>query len=130
MSITIRLVGGPADGRVMPVIGDQVPPLYLIPMPPPLTEFLSDSTAGPAPIPVAEYEPIFKSGWPSRADDGAYFYRHRPTPVTPEARRALEEARRMAQAAEERRAAELDEAWQEIRRERPHFPSEWRGLFS
>ncbi|MES9522480.1 hypothetical protein [Streptomyces capoamus] len=129
MSITIRLVGGPADGRAIPVSGDQAPPRYLIPTPPPLTEFLSDPTAGLTPMPVAEYEPIHESGWLSRADDGAYLYRHRPAPITPEARRALENARRRAEAAEERRAAELDEAWQEIRRERPHFPTDWRGLF-
>jgi hypothetical protein len=130
MSITIRFVGGSADGRSVPASGDCPPPLYLIPVPPSLTEFLADPTAGPAPIPTEEYEPIHKSGWPSRADDGAYLYRHRPAPVSPEARRVLEETRRKAQAAEERRAAELDEAWQEIRRVRPHFPPDWRGLFS
>jgi hypothetical protein len=133
MSITIRFVGGPADGRAIPVSGDQPPPIYLIPMPPSLPEYLADlGELAPAAltIPVAEYEPIHSSGWPSRADDGAYLYRHRAAPVTPEARHALEESRRKAQAAEERRAAELDEAWQEIRRERPHFPPDWRDLFS
>ncbi|MGW2048514.1 hypothetical protein ACWCPF_25530 [Streptomyces sp. NPDC001858] len=128
MSITIRLVGGPADGRTLPVSDDEPPWRYLIPLPTSVADLLSTSLE-PDPIPAAEYEPILSGGWPSRADDGAYLYQHRVPPVTPEQRQALERSQREAQAAEEARAAETDAAWQEIRRERPHYPEDWRDLF-
>ncbi|TFI30191.1 hypothetical protein [Streptomyces sp. 4R-3d] len=89
MSITIRFVGGPADGRSY-VIPDTEPPLlYQIPMLPPLAEYLAAPLDEPAPIAKADYEPLLDNGWPSRADDGAYLYRHRPGRVTPEDRRSL-----------------------------------------
>jgi hypothetical protein len=78
---------------------------------------------------AAEYEPLREDGWARRADDGAYLYRHRPAPVSPEERRALEQAREEARLAEERRSAELREAWEEIRKERPGYPGDWRDLF-
>lgn len=128
MSSRLRFVGGPADGRTLTTSGDDPPPRYLIPMPPSITELLADPLAA-GPIPVAEYEPLRESGWPRRADDGAYLYGYRVPPVTRKERQALEQARRDVAAAEEKRAAELDETWQEIRRVRPHFPTDWRDLF-
>jgi hypothetical protein len=128
VGIAIRLVGGPADGRSFPIPDEQPPPLYLIPTPPPLAALLAGPFE-PAVTSAAEYEPLRDSGWPRRADDGAYLYGHRPAPVTAEERRALEDARREKQAAEEKRAAELDETWDEIRKERPGFPADWRDLF-
>lgn len=127
MGIAIRFVGGPADGRTLTIPNEDPPPLYLIPTPPPLAELLTASLS-PTPIPKAEYEPIHENGWPRRADDGAFLYGHRPAPVTTEERRALEDARREKRAAEEQRAAELDETWREIREQRPHFPADWRDL--
>lgn len=128
MSIQIRFVGGPADGRTMTIPNDEPPPLYLVPQPPSVGDLLTAAAAEPTSIPVAEYEPFRDGGWPRRGDDGTYLYGHRPAPVTPEARRALEEARQEAQVAEERRAAELDETWREIRKECPGYPDDWRDL--
>lgn len=128
MSIAIRFVGGPADGRTMPVSGLEPPPLYVVPNPPPLAEAL----AGPidvAPIPTAEYVPILERGEYQRTRDGVFLYRHRVASPTADERRELEERRREAREAEERRAEELDEAWREIRRERPGFPEDWRDAF-
>ena len=128
MGITIRLVGGPADGRTLPVSNDEPPPLYLIPITPPISDLFTGSSE-PTPTRAAEYEPLWQDGWPRRADDGAYLYQHRVAPLTPEERDDLERARHEARAAEERRAAETDAAWQEIRKERPHYPADWRDLF-
>lgn len=130
MSITIRLVGGPADGRSFTLPDEQPPLRYLVALPRPVTELLT-APAWPPPfteIPTAEYEPLRENGWLRRADDGAYLYGQRTVPVSPEARRAMEDARREARAAEEKRAAELEEAWREIREIRPHFPEDWRDL--
>lgn len=129
MSISIRFVGGPADGRTCSIPDERLPPLYLIPAVPPLSDFLASPDADPAPIPVVEYEPVREGGWPRRADDGAYLYRHRVPPVSPEERARLGQARRVAQAVRERREAELDETWREIRKERPHLPEDRRDLF-
>lgn len=128
MTISIRFVGGPADGRTLTIGNDEPPPRYLIPMPPPAVDFLANP-AEPIAIPTADYEPLRENGWPRRTDDGAYLYGHQPAPVTAEAREALELARREAKAAEARRTAELDEAWREIRELRPQFPADWRDLF-
>ncbi|WP_338699172.1 hypothetical protein V2W30_22590 [Streptomyces sp. Q6] len=128
MTITIRLVGGPDDGRTMTIMDNEPPPLYLIPQPPPLTDLWADPLAPPAPIPVAQYELMHENGWPRREDDGTYLYGHRPTPAAPGARHALEESRRAAQTAEEQRTAELDATWSEIRKERPQYPEDWREL--
>jgi hypothetical protein len=128
VSIEIRFIGGPADGRIYAIPDEQPPPLYLIPVPPSITELYSASTE-PTPTRAAEYEPLRESGWPRRADDGAYLYQHRPAPVSPEEQRALERRRQEVQAAEARRADETDAAWQEIRRERPAYPADWRDLF-
>lgn len=128
MSIAIRFVGGPADGRTMPVSGLEPPPLYVVPNPPPLAEAL----AGPidvAPIPTAEYVPILERGEYQRTRDGVFLYRHRAASPTVDERRKLEEKRREAREAEERRAEELDDAWREIRKERPGYPESWRDLF-
>lgn len=127
MSIAIRFVGGPADGRTMTFAADSPSPRYVVPMPEPLSALLANPE--PAPLRVAEYEPLREGGWPRRADDGAYLYGHRPAPVLAEERQALEEARQKAQAAEEARAADLDAAWREIREVRPHFPEDRRDLF-
>ncbi|WP_328336699.1 hypothetical protein [Streptomyces violaceus] len=128
MSIEIRFVGGPADGRTYAIPDDAPPPLYLIPLAPPISDLFAGSLE-PSPIRKAEYEPLRQDGWPRRADDGAYLYQHRAAPVSPEGREALEQARREARAAEEQRDAETDAAWQEIRKERPGFPADWRDLF-
>lgn len=128
MSIEIRFVGGPADGRTY-AIPDATPPLrYFIPLAPSVADLLTASL-DPSPTQKAEYEPQLEAGRPRRADDGAYLYRHRAAPLTSEQRAALAEGRREARAAEERRAAEMDEAWREVRKERPDYPEDWRGLF-
>ncbi|MGQ5576351.1 hypothetical protein [Streptomyces sp. ECR3.8] len=128
MSIEIRFVGGPADGRTY-AIPDETPPLlYLIPVAPSIADLVSSALV-PAPTRTVEYEPLWENGWPRRADDGAYLYQHRAVPLTPEERDALERSRREVQAVEERRDAETDAAWQEIRKERPGYPADWRDLF-
>ncbi|MFF9118223.1 hypothetical protein ACF09Y_21935 [Streptomyces massasporeus] len=127
MSIEIRFVGGPADGRTYAIPDDAPPPLYLIPLAHPIGELFASSLE-PSPMQKAEYEPVWENGWPRRADDGAYLYQHRAAPLTAEDRDALARDRAEVRAAEERRATELDEAWQEIRRERPHYPESWRDL--
>lgn len=128
MSIEIRFVGGPADGRTFAIPDDVPPPLYLIPLAPPISELFPSGRVEPAPIRKAEYEPLRENGWPRRADDGAYLYQHRAAPLTVEERDALARGRAKVQAAEAQRVAELDAAWQEIRRERPHYPTDWRDL--
>lgn len=128
MSIEIRFVGGPADGRTYAIPDEEPPPLYLIPVAPPLSSLFA-APSEPTPTRAAEYELLRQDGWPRRADDGAYLYQHRAAPLTPEERDALERARYEARAAEERRTAETDAAWQEIRKERPHYPADWRDLF-
>lgn len=127
MSIEIRFVGGPADGRTLAIPDASPPPLYLIPLAPSITE-LMDVSLEPGLTQAAEYEPQLEAGLFRVADDGAYLYRHRAAPLTSEERGALARKRAEAQAAEERRAAELDETWQEIRRERPHYPEDWRDI--
>lgn len=128
MGIAIRFVGGPADGRTLEIPDASPPPLYLIPLAPPLAELLTISPE-PSPIQKAEYEPQIEGGMFRVADDGAYLYRHRAAPLTPEERDALARGRVEARTVEERRTAEMDEAWREIRRERPHYPADWRDLF-
>jgi hypothetical protein len=128
VGIAIRFVGGPADGRTLAIPDASPPPLYLIPLAPTIAELLTISLE-PGPIQKAEYGPQIEGGLFRVADDGAYLYRHLATPLTPEDRDALACGRAEARAAEERRAAELDETWQEIRRERPHYPADWRDLF-
>jgi hypothetical protein len=129
VSIEIRFVGGPADGRTFAIPDDVPPPLYLIPLAPSISELFPSGRVEPSPIQKAEYEPLWEHGWPRRADDGAYLYQHRAAPLSSEERDALERARREARAVEERRDAETDAAWQEIRRERPGYPADWRDLF-
>lgn len=125
MTVTIRFVGGPADGRTL-AVSDASPPLrYLIPLAPSIAEIMS---LDPSPTRVAEYEPQVEGGLFRVAGDGAYLYRHRAAPPTPEERQRAEAARREARAAEARREAEADAAWQEIRRERPDYPADWRTL--
>ena len=128
MSIEIRFVGGPADGRTFAIPDVAPPPLYLIPLAPSIAELMADS-AEPTLTRTAEYEPQFESGLFRVADDGAYLYRHRTAPLTVEQRAALADARREAKAAEGRRVAELDENWRKVREERPDFPEDWRDLF-
>lgn len=128
MGIQIRFVGGPADGRAM-AIPDETPPwLYFIPLVPSLADLLS-SPLEPSPIQKAEYEPRLECGRPCRVADGAYLYQHRVAPLAKEQRTALAEERREARAVEERRATGLDAAWREVRKERPHFPEDWRDAF-
>jgi hypothetical protein len=128
VDVTIRFVGGPADGRTFAIPDDAPPPLYLIPLAPSITELL---TASPEPSPTqkAEYELLWQNGRPRRADDGAYLYQHRAAPLTAQERDALARGREQRKADEERRSAELDAAWREIRRERPHYPEDWRDIF-
>lgn len=126
MPVTIRFVGGPADGRTYAIPDASPPPLYLIPLAPSVGELFSSE---PTPTRTAEYEPIWKNGRPSLADDGAYLYQHRVAPLTADEREALVRRRQEVRAAEERRNAELDEAWREVHRERPGFPESWRDLF-
>ena len=102
--------------------------LYLIPLAPSATE-LMDVSLGPAPLRRAEYEPQFEGGLFRVADDGAYLYRHRAVPLTPQQRAALAEGRREAKAAEKRRTARMDENWRKVREERPDYPEDWRDLF-
>ena len=128
MSIAIRFVGGPADGRSLQVSGDEPPWMYRIPLEPSLADFVT-APLEYRPLQVAEYEPVLADGWPSRADDGAYLYRHRAARLTPEERLALEQRRREAQAAAEARKARLDSAWREVLKERPDFPEDWRDAF-
>ncbi|MEU0590030.1 hypothetical protein [Streptomyces ardesiacus] len=128
MSIEIRFVGGPADGRTYAIPDAPPPPLYLISLAPPLSELFPSGRVEPSPIQKAEYEPLRVYGLPRRADDGAYLYQHRAAPLTADEREALARRRAERQAVEEQRRAELDETWQEIRRERPHYPESWRDL--
>ena len=127
MGIMLMFVGGPADGRSMSVSRDDPPPRFLIPIIPPVTDLLTVHL-GPKPMEKAEYEPLREDGWLRRDDDGTYLYGHRPAPVTAGQRAAIERARREAQAAEAARNRETDAWWQEIRRERPHYPEDWRNL--
>lgn len=127
MRIEIRFVGGPADGHTFAIPDAVPPPLYLIPLAPPLRELFSSSLE-PSPIQKAEYEPVREQGLPRRADDGVYLYQHRTAPLTAEEGEALAREREEHRAAETQRRAELDETWQEIRRERPHCPESWRDL--
>lgn len=128
MTVTIRFVSGPADGRTLVIPDASPPPLYFILLAPSITE-LMDVSLEAAPIREAEYEPQFEDGLFRVADDGAYLYRNRVAPLTPEERDALARGRAEVRAAEERRTAELDEAWREMRRERPGYPADWRDLF-
>lgn len=127
MRIEITFVGGPADGRTYAIPEDAPPPLYLIPLAPPVSELFSSSLE-PSPIQKAEYEPLLENGWPRRTDDGAYLYQHRAVPLTDEGREALARQRAESRAAEAQRDAELDETWREIRKERPRYPKSWRDL--
>jgi hypothetical protein len=128
VDIVIRFVGGPADGQTQAIPDASPPPLYFIPLAPSLAE-LMDTSLELSPIKKAEYEPQIKAGRPHLADDGAYLYRHRAVPLTPQERDALAQRREESRAAEERRAADLDRAWREIREERPNYPENWRDAF-
>ena len=128
MTVTIRFVGGPADGRTLEIPEASPPPLYLIPLAPSLAELLTISPE-PSPIQKAEYEPQFEGGLFRVADDGAYLYRHRAASLTPEERDALARGRAKVRATEQRRADEMDANWREIRKERPGYPEDWRDLF-
>ena len=128
MSIQIRFVGGPADGRTLAIPNETPPLLYFIPIESSVADLLTSSLE-PSPIRKAEYEPQFEGGLFRVADDGAYLYRHRAAPLAAEQRDALAEGRQKVKAAEEQREAEMDEGWREIRKERPNFPEDWRDLF-
>jgi hypothetical protein len=128
VDVTIRFVGGPADGRTYAIPDAAPPPLYLVPLAPSLGEMLA-TPLEPSPTRTAEYEPLWENDSVRRADDGAYLYRYRATPLTAEERQVLARRRQKAKAAEERRAAETDEAWKRIRKERPDYPENWRDLF-
>ncbi|MFE9382411.1 hypothetical protein ACFYMO_04105 [Streptomyces sp. NPDC007025] len=129
MSCTIRLVGGPADGQSHIVSGEMPPPLYLVPTPWSVADLLSAPIEPTPPVTrAAEYEPQHEDGFLRRADDGAFLYRYRVPAVTPEQKDGLQRARAEVAEAQAAREAELDAAWQEIRKERPHYPKEWRDL--
>lgn len=128
MTVTIRFVGGPADGRTLEIPDTSPPPLYLIPLAPTMAE-LMDVSLEADPIRKAEYEPQFERGLFRIAGDGAYLYRHRAAPLTAEEREALARGRAETRAKEKRRAARMDEAWREIRKERPNYPEDWRDIF-
>lgn len=127
MGITIRFIGGPADGQLLAIPNETPPPLYLIPLDPSVAELFS-TDLDPLPMRTAEYQPQYANGWPRRADDGALLYEHRVPPVTPEERARLEQDRRDAAARERVRQAEFEEGWRQIREERPHYPERWRDL--
>ncbi|MGY0023732.1 hypothetical protein ACVHNB_32780 [Streptomyces sp. YJ-C3] len=127
MTIQLRFIGGPADGRTYEIPDEAPPPLYLIPIVPSASEPLT-AHLEPTPTNAAEYEPLRDAGWPRRADDGAFLYRHRVPPVTPEERPRLERDRRDAAEREKARQAEMAESWRQIREERPHYPEDWRDL--
>ncbi|MFI5992539.1 hypothetical protein ACIBAC_11885 [Streptomyces sp. NPDC051362] len=128
MSLTIRFVGGPADGQTWAIPDASPPPLYFIPLAPSIAELMSTSLEL-TPIREAEYEPQFEGGLFRVADDGAYLYRHRVAPLTAHERADLARKREESRAAEECRAAERDAAWRQIRQERPGYPEDWRDLF-
>ena len=86
MPTSIVLIGGPADGRTYDLPDDQPPPLWLVPAPAPITRALFDPALALAPVPVAEYQPRWEYGAPSRDDTGAYRYEHRGTPPPPHPR--------------------------------------------
>jgi hypothetical protein len=127
VDVTIRFVGGPADGQTLAIPDASPPPLYLVPLAPSVRE-LFDASLKPSPIQKAEYEPQMEGGLFCVADDGAYLYQHRAAPLTVEQREALARERARVREAEERRTTELDEAWEEIRRDRPDYPEDWRDL--
>jgi hypothetical protein len=128
MSLTIRFMGGPVDGRTSAIPDASPPPLYFIPLAPSVAE-LMDVSLEPSPIRKAEYEPQIEGGLFRLGDDGAYLYRHRAVPLTAGERDVLARKREESRAAEARRVAERDEAWQQIRKERPGYPEDWRDLF-
>src|SRR5262245_43737639 len=105
MTLTIRFVGGPADGRTLAIPDTSPPPLFLVPLAPSIAE-LMDSMLEAGPINTAEYEPQFTGGLYEITDHGAYLYRHRAVPLTAEQRDALARGREEARAAKARRAAE------------------------
>ncbi|MFI5649869.1 hypothetical protein ACIA71_01450 [Streptomyces anulatus] len=127
MSITISLRGGPDDGRTFTIPDAEPPWIYLIPTVPPLADILTDTITPPV-SQSTEYELLYQQGWPRRDDDGAFLYQHRAPAQSPEQRSPLGRVRAEARLAEQQRAAGLDAAWQEIRRERPHFPVDWRDF--
>lgn len=82
MSIVITLVGGPADGRDIP-IPDTMPPFsYRVAVPAPpsaLFGFASPDHLLDPPSPaytVAEYRPLLVEYMPSLTDDGRYRYEY------------------------------------------------------
>lgn len=128
MDLTIRFVGGPADGQTLTIPNTSPPPLYFIPLAPSITE-LTDTSLEISPTKKAEYVPQLQDGLFQLGEDGAYLYRHRAVPLSSEERDALAHKRAEAREAEARRTAEADVAWQEIRKERPGYPEDWRDLF-
>lgn len=81
MALTIILSGGPADGRRVAIPNDVPPSLYFIPLAAPLAfSFDLKDMAEASATRLAEYEPVYEYGWPSRTDDGSIRYRHRGTP--------------------------------------------------
>ncbi|MEU8642207.1 hypothetical protein AB0C91_09850 [Streptomyces sp. NPDC048674] len=128
MGLTIRFVGGPADGQTSAIPNASPPPVYFIPLGPSIAD-LMDTSMEFTPIREAEYEPQIEGGLFRLGDDGAYLYRHRAVPLTAGERDALARKREESRAAEARRVAERDEAWQEIRKERPGYPEDWRDVF-
>lgn len=125
MAIRIRLLGGPADGEVFPLLADTPPLRYLVPLRPSLSALLSGDCI---PAEHEEYEPVRRDHHLDLADDGAYLYRHRAKPLTTEQRQELEAGRLKLRAEEERRDRELDETWAKIREERPGYPEDWRDI--
>lgn len=126
MASVIRLVGGPADGQSFSLSTEVPPPLFLVPLTPPVSALLS---AECRPVEKAEYDLAWRDHWPDRAEDGAYLYRHRVKPLTAEQRQALETERQRMRTEEERRENLLNQAWKEIREERPGYPEDWRDVF-
>lgn len=78
MSVVITLVGGPADGRDIPV-PDATPPFsYRVAVEPPISSLFGcaspDHLLDPPPptYTVAEYRPLLVEHMPSLTDDGRY----------------------------------------------------------
>lgn len=124
MSLSLRLLGGPDDGRTVISSTALPPPLYLTPHLPSLADLFTPQPAAD-PARHAEYDLCLdRDGRPARAEDRAFLYRYRTPPTTVGQREKLDRERRAAAA----RAAADDATWRRIRAERPHYPQSWRDL--
>lgn len=75
MGLTITLLGGPADGRTFPIPDERPPYMWRVPLVQPVA-LLADPSEYEGPS-IADYQPTFKDGHFSRADDGSLIYGYR-----------------------------------------------------